>query len=305
MPDVCCHSSFTVFKAIVAGHHIYSHQRSSSFQEPEFTKSISNLKLAVGKEAMMRCSVKNLGPHKVSWTHVDTQTLLAIHNHVVSKHSKIEIKHENDENWFLIIKNVSLEDKGYYMCQISSKPPKSQVGYLEVVGKIDTYSDFSCLKFVRFKVAPQFEESSLKSGANVTVREHQNVTLSCKARGNPEPKIKWTREDNKPIFTQQSSAENVPPMIKIPTKVVTASVGQNITLVCITESNPLAQHQWIDPLDNFIENNHHYRVKTERTYHFKITFKLIIFEIDFADSGNYACLVENDLGSAKGGITLQ
>ncbi|GBO30552.1 hypothetical protein AVEN_75431-1 [Araneus ventricosus] len=35
---------------------------------------------------------------------------------------------------------------------------------------------------------------------NVTVMENTNVTLSCKANGNPPPVIKWKREDGQPFL---------------------------------------------------------------------------------------------------------
>ncbi|RWS23581.1 lachesin-like isoform X6, partial [Leptotrombidium deliense] len=314
----------------------------STSDEPEFIGNIANLRLTVGKEAVMKCSVKNLGLHKVSWIHVDTQTVLTINEHVIERHSAIEIKHDKNEHWYLIVKNVSLDDKGYYTCQISTKPPKFQIGYLEVVVFIELKS------LSKITVPPQFDDSSLKSGTNVTVREHRNVTLSCKANGNPKPEIKWTREDSRPILFPSNnevseimseelnfygvsrwatgaylcSASNgvlpsitrrimlvvhFPPMIRIPAKVVSTHYGQNVSLVCTTESNPMAEHHWIDPFGNTIDDSapHKYIVKTEKTYYFKIAFKLIIFQIDYSDSGNYACLVSNTFGEAKGAITLQ
>jgi len=56
----------------------------------------------------------------------------------------------------------------------------SQVGFLQVV------------------VPPNIidEESTTSS---VAVREHQNLTLTCKAKGFPAPKITWRREDSQPI----------------------------------------------------------------------------------------------------------
>lgn len=71
---------------------------------------------------------------QVSWIHVDKQSLLTSQEHVITSNSRIKVHHEAG-TWTLIINKVSLEDRGYYMCQISSQPPKSQVGFLDVVGK--------------------------------------------------------------------------------------------------------------------------------------------------------------------------
>lgn len=34
----------------------------------------------------------------------------------------------------------------------------------------------------------------------MAVRENQNISLTCKAEGFPEPRIKWKREDQQPII---------------------------------------------------------------------------------------------------------
>lgn len=38
---------------------------------------------------------------------------------------------------------------------------------------------------------------------NISVAENANITLSCRATGNPIPKIKWRREDGQPIIIGQ------------------------------------------------------------------------------------------------------
>ena len=44
---------------------------------------------------------------------------------------------------------------------------------------------------------------SLSTSGTVAVREHQNVTLTCKAEGFPTPSVKWKREDNKMILVDR------------------------------------------------------------------------------------------------------
>lgn len=47
------------------------------------------------------------------------------------------------------------------------------------------------------------------TSSTVAVREHQNVTLTCKADGYPTPKLKWKREDNQVILVDRRTKGKV------------------------------------------------------------------------------------------------
>ena len=66
---------------------------------------------------------------------MDTQTILTIATHVITKNHRIGVTHSDHRTWYLQIRDVKESDRGWYMCQINTDPMKSQVGYLEVVGK--------------------------------------------------------------------------------------------------------------------------------------------------------------------------
>ena len=72
---------------------------------------------------------------QVAWLRVDTQTILTIASHVITKNHRIAVSHSDHRTWFLHIREVKESDRGWYMCQINTDPMKSQTGYLEVVGK--------------------------------------------------------------------------------------------------------------------------------------------------------------------------
>ncbi|KAK6626599.1 hypothetical protein RUM44_009073 [Polyplax serrata] len=74
---------------------------------------------------------------KVAWLRVDTQTILTIANHVITKNHRIGVTHRDRRTWFLHIKEVRESDRGWYMCQINTDPMKSQVGYIEIVGEYE------------------------------------------------------------------------------------------------------------------------------------------------------------------------
>lgn len=72
---------------------------------------------------------------QIAWLRVDTQTILTIHGHVITKNHRIAVTHSDHRTWYLHIKDVRPADRGWYMCQINTDPMKSQVGYLDVVGE--------------------------------------------------------------------------------------------------------------------------------------------------------------------------
>ncbi|KAH9420910.1 hypothetical protein DERP_001344, partial [Dermatophagoides pteronyssinus] len=147
--------------------------------EPEFVGMIPNLTVSVGRDAKFPCIVNNLDTYRVGWIRNEDKSILTIQHQVVTRNSRISLTQSEHKIWTLHIKNVQESDRGGYMCQINTMPMKSQVGYLDVT------------------VPPDFINSETSS--DVVVRENQNLTLRCKARGHPEPKLTWRREDNKPI----------------------------------------------------------------------------------------------------------
>ena len=72
-------------------------------------------------------------------------------------------------HFVLVIRNVQVEDRGGYMCQVNTVPMRSQIGYMRVV------------------VPPDIIDQ--ESSNDVTVVEGANVTLECKAKGYPQPDI--------------------------------------------------------------------------------------------------------------------
>ncbi|CAG2176575.1 unnamed protein product [Oppiella nova] len=213
--------------------------------------------------------------------------LLVVQNVVIVDNPRINITKTSKGDisyWSLIITNASLSDSGYYICQIHTTPPKR------------------LLKFLNIFVPLQFDKiQSMESNSVVRVRELQNVNLTCKATGNPKPTISWRKQDGQPLLVETNSnqiiesiesevlhlrevsrsaigyyvciASNqiIPPTITVPNKMVSSYVDQNVTLECITESNPKAQHFWIDVFGNQIDskNSYKYIVKTVDTNGFK------------------------------------
>lgn len=71
---------------------------------------------------------------QVAWLRVDTQTILTISTHVITKNHRITVNHMG-RTWFLHIKDTRVSDRGLYMCQVNTDPMSSITGVLTVVGE--------------------------------------------------------------------------------------------------------------------------------------------------------------------------
>ncbi|XP_060524472.1 neurotrimin-like isoform X2 [Cylas formicarius] len=262
--------------------------------------------------------------HQVAWLRVDTQTILTIHNHVITKNHRIGVTHSEHKTWYLHIKEIKATDRGWYMCQINTDPMKSQVGYLDVV------------------VPPDILDYATSN--DVIVHEGSNVNLRCIAKGSPEPSIAWKRETGELI--KLSSGEEVasaegtmlnltrvsrqqmgpylciasngvppsvskrimlivhfPPMIWIQNQLVGAYEGQQITLECHSEAFPKSINYWTRETGEILSQNGKFEA-TYQTSSYKIQTSLLIRKVEQSDYGNYRCVAKNSLGETDGTIQL-
>ncbi|KRG03141.1 uncharacterized protein Dmoj_GI11243, isoform E [Drosophila mojavensis] len=236
------------------------------FDLPKFGELLQNVTVPVGREAVLQCVVDNLQTYKIAWLRVDTQTILTIQNHVITKNHRMSITHAEKRAWILRIRDVKESDKGWYMCQINTDPMKSQVGYLDVV------------------VPPDILD--YPTSTDMVIREGSNVTLKCAATGSPTPTITWRREGGE-LIPLPNGAEAIayngsfltiakvnrlnmgaylciasngipptvskrvmlivhfPPMIWIQNQLVGAALAQNISLECQSEAYPKSINYWM------------------------------------------------------------
>ncbi|CAH0725314.1 unnamed protein product, partial [Brenthis ino] len=295
----------------------------ATIHEPGFSGPIENVTAPLGREAILACTVHNLSSYKVAWLRVDTQTILTIHTHVISRSRRVGVTHSDQRTWFLHIRELRETDRGWYMCQINTDPMKSQLGFLDIV------------------VPPDILDRG--TSADQTVREGSSISLTCAATGSPHPQITWRREHSKPITIsdgiQVSSLEGpvlnisrvsrqhagaylciasngvpptvskrimitveFPPVIVIKNQLVGASLGSDLVLECETEAYPKPVSYWsrdneIVPIGSGLEPQ-----KVAGSYRSKL--RLPIRKVTNADYGTYKCVSKNSLGDTEGTIKL-
>ncbi|XP_058986224.1 muscle M-line assembly protein unc-89 [Musca domestica] len=250
------------------GKHSHSNDKSRASVEdddmPRFAEPVANVTVSLGRDALLACVVENLKNYKVAWVRVDTQTILSIHHNVIIQNNRISLTYNDHRSWYLHIKEVDESDRGWYMCQVNTDPMRSRKGYLQVV------------------VPPMIVEGM--TSHDVVAREGLNVTLTCKARGYPEPYVMWRREDGEEMLiggehvnvvdgehlhitkvsrlhmaaylcvasngVPPSISKRVnlrvqfPPMLSIPNQLEGAYIGQDVTLECHTEAYPASINYW-------------------------------------------------------------
>ncbi|XP_043666441.1 neurotrimin-like isoform X1 [Vespula pensylvanica] len=292
--------------------------------DPNFKEPIANVTAPVGREAILSCVVQDLAGYKVAWLRVDTQTILTIANHVITKNHRISVSHSDHRTWFLHIREVRESDRGWYMCQINTDPMKSQIGYLEVVVPPDILDD--------------------ETSTDMVVREGSDVTLRCSATGSPAPNITWRREDGQQILlgngekvmnvegahfnitkvnrlhmgsylciatngVPPSVSKRImlivhfPPMIWVPNQLVGAQEGQLMTLECLSEAYPKSINYWTRENDEIVPQGGKYEpILLDNNY--KVHMKLTIHSVNTSDYGSYKCVSRNSLGDTDGSISV-
>uniref|UniRef100_A0A1A9V7E4 Ig-like domain-containing protein n=1 Tax=Glossina austeni TaxID=7395 RepID=A0A1A9V7E4_GLOAU len=132
-------------------------------------------------------------------------------------------------------------------------------------------------------VPPNIDDALTSS--DVIIREGDNVTLRCKAKGSPEPSIKWKRDDGLKIVISKTMevtevegdtlelerisrlhmgaylciATNVSPMVWIPHQLVGVPMFFNVTLECFIEANPTSLNYWTRENDHMITDSYKYK----------------------------------------------
>ncbi|CAL2029366.1 unnamed protein product [Caenorhabditis brenneri] len=140
----------------------------------------------------------------------------------IGQHMQLEVL--EDGNIKLTIQNAKKEDVGAYRCEAVNVAGKADTkadlklqfaakveehvtdesGQLEEIGQLETVGETASSKTDSGRGAPEFVEL-LRS---CTVTEKQQAVLKCKVKGEPRPKIKWTKEGKEVEMSARVRAEH-------------------------------------------------------------------------------------------------
>lgn len=115
---------------------------------------------------------------QVAWLRVDTQTILTITTHVITKNHRIVVTHVGHRRWELHIKSTQESDRGFYMCQVNTDPMSSNTGYLNVVGKsnrISSYFQFQIIKSINLRSNGIKRQNQAKKISLKLLRNHSKT----------------------------------------------------------------------------------------------------------------------------------
>lgn len=295
---------------------------------PYFGRPIGNVTVALGREAVLACNVKNLGSFKVGWLKAEDRTVLTLDRKVVTHNSRISVTQDVDQDtWKLHIRQLKHSDRGCYMCQINTTHMKKQIGCLDV------------------HVPPDIVDTGTSS--DMTVTEGDNVTLICRARGHPPPRILWRREDGqlltvfqdgkystvdsyvgerlhlvKAEYTQMGAylciaTNDIPPavskrivlqvnfhpILKFVNQQVVTGLGTTVTLKCVFDAFPSDETSWHREIGDIQEYGGEYEEEVTKSW-YEVTLYLTIKNMRPIDFGRYFCRVGNSIGVAHATIQI-
>nr|XP_046913473.1 lachesin-like isoform X2 [Dermatophagoides farinae] len=253
-----------------------------------------------------------------------------MHDTVISKNGRISVRSHANTTFYLTIHDVQEMDRGFYMCQVNTKPMRIQIGHLEV------------------NVPPSFIEEKTSSDFDIT--ENSSATLHCSANGRPEPQILWRREDEQPIQLdsqtndssltikgQHLNLKNVSrhqmgaylciasngilptiskriflgvsfaPIIWTNKRMVEAIINANPTIECHIESYPRANVYWQknNQLPPIVYSDRKYTLSmNESIISYRFIARLKISDIQKNDFDKYNCIAKNKMGSEKNFVQL-
>ncbi|XP_022903300.2 limbic system-associated membrane protein-like [Onthophagus taurus] len=275
---------------------------------PMFLTSSQLFKVTEKETVVLPCEVANPGHYILAWK--KGIAVLSAGSVKVSPDSRINLMN----GYNLEIKSVEAQDAGDYVCQIGTLEPREITHTLEVL------------------VPPKIQY--ITANGRVEAKKGTTVILECRAIGNPNPKVTWTRKNNllpsgdqmlvTPSITLQNvdrhqagtyqcSANNgigepiieqillhvmYPPEITVERPIVHSGEGFEAQLVCIVHGESQPEVLWYR--DTMQLDTTEQRIMQSRGSR----HTLVIRKVHRSDFGNYTCAADNPLGKTRKTVQL-
>ena len=125
-----------------------------------------SVKSQVGEDGLLTCIVTNQGQNTVIWKKDEKgkagNKILSANDAVISSDKRISVLHEDDgEVYVLLIKNLTIKDSGFYVCEVNSDPPVRSFRKLIVSNKAQPKP--KNVSLVTELVAPQYWHQPIQS----------------------------------------------------------------------------------------------------------------------------------------------
>jgi len=283
-----------------SGHSTSRHQ-----PNPQILSHDQIFRAQVGETLVLPCQVAALGNYVLMWK--QQNRVLTAGTLVVRKDYRMRLK----DDFSLELTQLKPDDQGTYTCEI------------DVMGK-----PISIKHKIEVMVPPAVQ-SKPREGL-ITTRKGQDVTLRCSGRGNPNPRITWSkktgllpsghktqeglslelqnvRRQDAGTYTctanngvgEEASAE-IQVEIKYPPEI---EIEQNwyqreaedveVELICVVHAKPEGEVSWYRRQKKLHETDRLlFQTKGSRQ-------TLYIRKVNPTDFGNYSCRAENALGEAR------
>nr|XP_022329346.1 protein amalgam-like [Crassostrea virginica]XP_022329347.1 protein amalgam-like [Crassostrea virginica]XP_022329348.1 protein amalgam-like [Crassostrea virginica] len=281
----------------------------SVYTLPTF-ENTSDVTSIAGTNAELKCKVQNLGNYTVAWVS-PKGTVISRGVTKVTDDTRISIERQYMEDWNILIRNVTFQDRGNYNCVVNTSP-------------------IPCIKriYLYVNVPPMIQGKDTSLPVPVFAREGETVTLVCNATGFPPPRIHWFR-DKKTNVTDlpgdtlvirnitrhcageyQCRANNGLQMVDTRVFILTVrfapevsvlvsrlgiTLGSETVLQCSCSASPIRICVW-KRNGNDLRISSKYEPNTYNDDPETITLSLTIFHIQEEDLGRYECHAQNLLG---------
>uniref|UniRef100_A0A8C3SN85 Ig-like domain-containing protein n=1 Tax=Chelydra serpentina TaxID=8475 RepID=A0A8C3SN85_CHESE len=229
---------------------------------PKLTVVHSEILVALGDTTVMECKTTGVPPPQVKWFKGDLELRASMFLIIDSHRGLLKIQETQDL------------DAGDYTCVASNDAGRASGKITLDVGSLPVFTQ-----------EPSDESVAIGS----------NVTLPCYVQGYPEPKVKWRRLDDAPLFSRPFAVSSISQLrtgaLSINSSPAVASVieGQQLTLPCVLlAGNPIPGRRWIKN-DMVLVPNPYVNVRSDGSLHLE--------RVRLQDGGEYTCMASNVAGT--------